>query len=100
MRPLAEDHAAAFLGAELLGPPGPIEEIREVERLDHTDAAEFSARYKGARAQDRGIEAVAVTDDQMDTRLVRGIDHGAALRDGQRHRLLDQDMLAPRRGKR
>ena len=98
VRGLAEHDAAALLGAQLLGPARAIEEIRVVERLDHAHAAEIAAPDQLARGEVGRVEAVAVPDDQVHAGRGASRDHVVALGQRQRHRLLDQHVLAHCRG--
>ena len=87
-------------GRELLGPPRAVEEVGEIERGDHADRAEFTAFAELAHARDRAIEAVAVADDQ-DAAGARGrLDQRRAFVERDRHRLLEQHVLAMVEGER
>jgi hypothetical protein len=50
-----------------------------------------------ARAQDRTVEAVTVTHDQIGAGARSRIDHPAAFLEGERHRLFDERVLTVRR---
>jgi len=56
--------------------------------------APYSPLAISSRAQDRRIERVAVSDDQMHAGALRRLDHRGAIVQRQRHRLLEQQMLA------
>ena len=94
MRGLAEDRAATLRGVELLGPARTIDEVRVVERVDHTHRAEIAAGDQRARAQDRRIERMTVADHEIHARRLRGRHHRGAFLERERHRLLDQHVLA------
>ena len=72
----------------------PIEEIREVHGGDHAHAAERAARDQRPRAKDRSVEAMAMPDNHVHAGATHSVDHGAALRKGERHGLFDQDVFA------
>src|SRR5882762_11705585 len=99
MRGLVEYHATAALGRELLWPPRPVQEVREVERRDHSHFAHQALIDDLSCLKNRPVEAVAVADDQRHARLAGGVDHRPAVLQCERHRLLDQQMLAVRRSK-
>jgi hypothetical protein len=94
MRALAQDHAAAQRGVELLGPAQAIQKVGVILRGDHPDGADGTALDDLARAEYRTIEAVAVPDDEPRARALNGVDHRAGFRQRYRHRLLDQRVLA------
>ena len=100
MRSLAEYDAAALLRVELLAAPRPVEKVSVVAGVDHAHGAKPAASHQFRRAQVRGVEAVAVPDEELDVRPSGRSDHRPAILDGQRHRLLDQHMLAGGRGQR
>ena len=94
MRRLIEHRAAALRGVEFFRAARAIEKVRVVERVDHAHGAERAARDQFARARDRRVERMAVADDEMHVRALRRLDHRGAVVERQRHRLLDQQMLA------
>ena len=96
MRALAEHDPAAARGRELLGSARTIEKIGVVLGVDHPHAAHRSAGDDLARAQDGAIEAVAVADDQKHVGTLGRVDHAATLFERDRHRFLDQRVLAAR----
>ncbi len=97
---LAEHDPAATRGRKLLGPARTIEEIGVVLGVDHLHATHRSAVDDLARAQDWVIEAVAVADDQTHVGALGRVDHVAALFERDRHRFLDQRVLAAGGGQR
>src|SRR5947208_16485312 len=89
---------AAACGVELLRSPRPVKEVGEVERGDHAQLAMRAAFYQFPGQSDGSIEAVAVADDQVLSGGARRVDHCAALLQRERHRLLDERMLAGAEG--
>src|SRR5438270_12044247 len=83
----------------LYRPPRPVQEVREVERGDHAYLAHQALLDDFSGLKDGPVEAVAVAHDERHARLAGGVDHGPALLQRERHRLLDQQMLAMRGGK-
>src|SRR3954469_14272747 len=98
MRRLVIDGAAAARGVERCRPPRPVKEVGEVERGDHPQPAMRAAFYQFPGQSDGSIEAVAVADDQMLSAGARRVAHCAALLQRERHRLLDERMLAGAEG--
>src|SRR5688572_25177360 len=94
MRGLVEHGAAAARGVELLRPARTVKVVGEVERGDHAQLAELPAFYQFPRTSYRGIKTVTMTHHELHTRLARRVDHAPALLEAERHRLLDQDVLA------
>jgi len=72
----------------------PVQEIGVVLRVDHAHGTERPAGDDRTGAQDRRVEAVAVTDDKPDIGALRRGDHAVALVERDRHRFFHQHMLA------
>ena len=88
-----ESSIAAVKGARVVR----IESFVAVVADGEWDAIRAARMLK--RAANRQVEAVAVTDDQVNAGRLRRFDHGTAFLERDRHRLLDQQMLAMRGGK-
>jgi len=81
-------------GIELLGPSRPVEEVREVHCSDHAQPAVGAAFDELAGEGDGCVEAVAVADDQVHAMRARRGGHRGAFGQAERHRFLDEDVLA------
>ncbi len=78
VRGLAEDGPAAGLGGKLLGPPGPIEVIGVIQRMNHLHRAVFAGFDQAARFKIGGVEAMAMPYHEMHPRGAAGVDHRVA----------------------
>ena len=98
------DVVAGLVGqhAAVIGPgaaPGVLVVIGLVAAPAHphraeNEPAEAAGVQRLARLHHRNVEAVLLDDEQLDAGFVAGADHVVGILQPQRHRLLDDDMLA------
>src|SRR5690349_18112556 len=94
MRRLVEYRTAALCRVEFFGPARSIQEVRVVDRIDHTHTTELSAPNQRVQALDRSIERMAVSDHKMHARFMHLVEHLVALVERQGHRFFDEQVLA------
>ena len=79
MRGLIEDDAATLRGIEFFGSARAIQEVGELQRINHTQRAEAACTNQLAGADDGLIETVAVADNKMNLTPLSGLNHREAI---------------------
>ena len=99
VRDLPVDEAAALREVDLVGHPGGHHPVGVGPGVDGAHGPQASRLDDAAHRPDLGAESQRVPAEQTHVVVFGGLDHAEAVLDGERHGLLDDNVLAlPRRG--
>ncbi len=90
---LIEDYPSPARCLQFFRPAWTVEKVGEIHSGDRAQIAELAAGNQLTGALDGQVETVAVSDDHLDARPARFVDHGAAFVERERHRFFHQNMF-------